>query len=385
MRRIILGVLLATVCSSARADERQVTLVKTPNRGIQPQVVVDAKGRLHLLYFQGEPRAGNLMYVRREPNAASFSAPIRVNSQEGSAIAVGTIRGGHLSVGKNGRIHVAWNGSQQAMPKNPLAGSPMLYARLNDKGTAFEPQRNLMTASAILDGGGSLAADQKGNVYVAWHGLGRDLVKGEDNRRVWVAISHDDGKTFATEKPAWSENTGACGCCGVRGFADNQGNAYFLYRAATQKSDRGMYLLRSGDSGESFVGRQLDQWRIESCPMSSEAFAEGPAGVYAAWDTEGQIFFVHTPTTKLSVDAPKAAPGAAGTRKHLAVAVNAREEMILVWTEGTGWNRGGNLAWQVYDKNGNPTSEIGRRAGAVPAWGLPAVAAEADGRFSIFH
>ncbi len=58
--------------------------------------------------------------------------------------------------------------------------------------------------------------------------------------------------------------------------------------------------------------------------------------------------------------------------------------MILVWTEGTGWNRGGNLAWQVYDKAGNPI-ESGDRAGAIPVWGLPAVVAEADGRFTILH
>src|SRR5438876_5636468 len=35
-----------------------------------------------------------------------------------------------------------------------------------------------------------------------------DSAKGESNRKVWIAISSDEGKTFATEKPAWSENTG---------------------------------------------------------------------------------------------------------------------------------------------------------------------------------
>jgi hypothetical protein len=58
--------------------------------------------------------------------------------------------------------------------------------------------------------------------------------------------------------------------------------------------------------------------------------------------------------------------------------------MILVWTEGTGWNRGGALAWQVYDKTGKAT-ESGRRPGAIPVWGLPSVIAEPDGRFTIFH
>ncbi|MBI3823264.1 MAG: hypothetical protein HY289_11380 [Planctomycetes bacterium] len=371
-----------TLAMSARAD---VVVVKTPDRGIQPQAVIDAKGNLHLLYFSGEPKAGNLIYLRRDAGKATFSQPIKVNSQDGSAIAVGTIRGGHVALGKNGRVHVAWNGSMKAEPKNPIQGMPMMYARLNDKGTAFEPQRNLMTKSSILDGGGSLAADADGNVYVAWHALGKDDNKGENNRKVFVSISTDEGKTFAAEKPAWNENTGACGCCGMRGFADKTGATYFIYRAASEKINRGMYVLRSDDKGRTFLGRQLDNWKIGTCPMSSEAFAEGPRGVFAAWENEGQIYFADIPSIK-AANEPKitSAPGKGGARQHPSLAFNKNGDMILVWAEGTGWNRGGALAWQVYDKNLTPM-ESGRRPGAIPVWGLPSVIAEPNGNFTIFH
>ena len=380
-RTLIASVLGLAFASLAHAD---VALTKTPDRGIQPQAVMDAKGNLHLLYFTGDPKAGNLMYVRRDADKPNFSPPLQVNSQDGSAIAVGTIRGGHLTLGKDGRVHVAWNGSSKAEPKNPIQGVPMLYARLNDKGTAFEPQRNLMTRSAILDGGGSLAADSQGNVYVAWHGLDAKLEKGEQNRKVWVAISGDDGKTFAAEKPAWDENTGACGCCGMRGFADLKGNAYFIYRAASEKINRGMYVLKSSDHGKSFAGQQLDNWKIATCPMSSEAFAEGPAGVHVAWENEGQIYFSSIQSPTQAKDRVRVAPGPGGSRQHPALAFNKNGDMILVWTEGTGWNRGGALAWQVYDKAGVP-GESGRRAGAIPVWGLPTVIAEANGSFTILH
>jgi hypothetical protein len=59
--------------------------------------------------------------------------------------------------------------------------------------------------------------------------------------------------------------------------------------------------------------------------------------------------------------------------------------MLLAWTEGTGWERGGDLAWQVYDAAGRPTRERGRLAGGVPVWGLPTAVASPDGRFLIFH
>ena len=81
-------------------------------------------------------------------------------------------------------MHVAWNGSGKV--KTPV-GSPMLYARLNDAGTAFEEQRNLMRHTSILDGGGTVATDAAGNVYVAWHASQAGGEPGEGNRRVWVA------------------------------------------------------------------------------------------------------------------------------------------------------------------------------------------------------
>jgi hypothetical protein len=118
--------------------------------------------------------------------------------------------------------------------------------------------------------------------------------------------------------------------------------------------------------------------------MSTLAFVQGPKGVVAAWDTDEQIFFTTIKPGTADFTAPQSAPGSGGARKHPAVAMNARGEMILVWTEGTGWNRGGAVAWQVYDKDGKPTAEKGRTDG-VPAWSLVAVFARADGAFSIIY
>ena len=54
----------------------QVQLVRTPNGGIQPQTAVDSRGVLHMIYFTGDPAAGNIEYVRRSPGANVFSKPI---------------------------------------------------------------------------------------------------------------------------------------------------------------------------------------------------------------------------------------------------------------------------------------------------------------------
>jgi hypothetical protein len=377
--------------SLTEAAPPQLTRVRPPDGGIQPQAVSDARGVLHLIYFKGDPAAGDLFYVRQPPGGhrreavvLDFSKPIRVNSQPGSAIAVGTIRGGQLALGKDGRVHVAWNGSGRALPKGPGGGSPMLYARLNDTGTAFEPQRNLMRSTRLLDGGGSVAADRAGNVYVTWHAADGSS-QSEADRRLWVARSKDDGTTFSREALAFAQPTGACACCATRAFVDSRGTVYNLYRAAMANVDRDMFLLTSRNGGESFQGANIHRWKVNSCPMSSMSFAESAAGVAAAWETEGQVCFASIDPNTLKMRAPIAAPGAGTNRKHPALAINARGETLLVWTEGTGWQKGGDLAWQLFDAEGRPTAERGRVAGAIPVWGLAAVVARPDGGFTLIH
>ena len=48
-----------------------------------------------------------------------------------------------------------------------------------------------------------------------------------------------------TREWAWGESTGACACCSAKAFADSKGTLYLLYRAATGKVDRDIYLLTS--------------------------------------------------------------------------------------------------------------------------------------------
>jgi hypothetical protein len=361
----------------------EVTTLRVPDKGIQPQVAVDGKGTVHLIYFGGEPGAGDIFYVHAEKGGDKFSRPLRVNSVPGSAIAVGNIRGAHLALGKDGRAHVAWMGSDKARPKAPGDASPMLYARLNDAGTEFEAQRNVIQSAVGLDGGDSVAADDAGNVYVTWHAPAPGD-KGEGARCVWVAHSTDEGKTFAAEKRANADPTGACGCCGMRAFADGRGTVYVLYRAAREEVHRDMYLLASTDKGEHFRGEKIQEWEIRTCPMSSASFAEGAGVVVAAWETDGQVSFSRIDQATGKRSPAIAAPGDGKGRKHPAVAVNAKGETLLAWTEGMGWNKGGSVAWQAFDKHGKPVGKPGRADG-VPTWSLVAVFARPDGNFTVVY
>src|SRR5436190_11805286 len=385
------GVLLSSSSAPvAGSTAGPVALIRVPHGGIQPEAALDANGTLHLLYFAGEPRGGDLFYVRSTDNGQTFSTPIRVNSQQGSAIATGTIRGGQLAVGRGGRVHVVWNGSDEAKPRglvNPAsskAEAPFLYSRSNATGTAFEPQRDLTKRSYGIDGGGSIAADERGHVYAAWHAIPVGGGSGEDQRRVWLARSADDGATFAEEQPAWSEPTGACGCCGLRMFAGPSRTLFLLYRSATAVTHRDIYLLESTDHGRSFRGSKVQPWEIGACPMTSMSMTSMGSDVFGAWETAGQVYFGQVDTKTVLIPTAIAAPGDAGTRKHPRLAVNANGEMLFVWTEGTAWSRGGSLAWQAFDRGGKPTPVKGLSPG-IPVWSFAAPIARPDGSFVVLY
>jgi hypothetical protein len=374
------------------ASQERVRIGRVPEGGLQPQVAMDGAGVLHMVYFTGDPHQGDLFYVKSADGGTTFSRAVPVNSQAGSAIAVGTIRGAQLALGEAGHVHVAWNGSAQAQPPGPInpdsgkLGMPMLYSRLNDAASAFEPQRNLMQHSFGLDGGGSIAADHLGNVYVAWHGIGESEASGsgkvgEARRRVWLAKSPDDGRWFSTEEKAWPRETGACGCCGMKLFADRKASLFALYRSATGSVHRDIYLLTSRDQARSFQGRLLHQWDINACPMSSMDFAGNGNIVVGAWETGGQVYWARLDS---GAGQPISAPGEAKGRKHPRVAVNQDGDVLLAWTEGTGWQKGGALAYQLYDRAGKPAMESAERPG-IPVWSFAAVAARPDGAFSILY
>jgi len=149
-----------------------------------------------------------------------------------------------------------------------------------------------MLRSFGLDGGGTVAADAAGNVYVAWHGKGPDCRRGsEAGRQVMAGTITRCRQDFAAEAPAWNQPTGACGCCGMALFATREGTLAGLYRSATENVHRDIYLLASKNNGKNFQGSLVHRWEINACPMSSMSFTESAGKTLATWETGGQVFY----------------------------------------------------------------------------------------------
>src|SRR5256884_2555391 len=141
-----------------------------------------------MIYFKGDASAGDIEYVRRAADGKDFAQPIRVNSEPESAVAIGTVRGPQIAVGRNGRVYVIWFGSR-AHSGEPSDTMPVFFSRMNNSEKAFEPQRNLMQYATGGDGGISIAADAHGAAYARRHAMGAE--PGEGHRRVYLARSTD--------------------------------------------------------------------------------------------------------------------------------------------------------------------------------------------------
>lgn len=371
--KIILLLLFAIIVSCLRAGEIQ--RITTPGNGIQPRALVAADGTLHLIWYQGSEIGGDVWHATRI-EGSTFSTPVRVNSEPGTAIAMGTIRGAQAALGKDGQIHLVWNGAGKRKGEQ----SPLYYARSTDGGKSFEAQHP-MSGTWIMDGGGAVAADSAGRVFVFYHGAPggnkSPHAMGEEARKVLVRVSNDNGKTFDAERIISPENTGVCGCCAMQAVATDDGGVTALYRTASESgSNRDIAALVSRDGGKTFSHSIIDRWKISTCPMSSISLVKSKNDVIAAWEHDGQVIVAPSVGGKfLNSVSPDGPPS---QRKHPVLAVND-DQVLVAWTEGTGWQKGGSMKWQILEGGAlKPSSEQGRADG-VKVWSFVSVASTKDG------
>ena len=183
---------------------------RVPDGGIQPEAAIDSRGVLHLLYFAGEPAGGDLFYVRSNDLGATFSTPIRFNSQPGSAIATGKIRGGQLALGER-RLHVAgtdriarclaaWSTRRKRAHRSYMHGPA--------DGTGFEPSATSICTYR------SMAAARSRRDAGRVRGVARqqEAAARRGSASGWLVRSQD-GATFG--RTAWDTPTGIS-CCQTR-------------------------------------------------------------------------------------------------------------------------------------------------------------------------
>jgi hypothetical protein len=386
MGRPLAGLLLAALLFSellaaAPAAAAEIEVLRLPEPAIKPRAEMGADGTLHVVVYRGALKQGNLFYLRRPPGEHAFSKPVPITRGRGTANGRGPIASPHIALGRDDRIHVVYPGSELARPLGPYDNPGIFYTRLDDRGTAFEPPRNVRLRTRGGNWGGqSIAADASGNVWVSFYGV--DAPRGtEPEARMFIAHSADDGRTFGPESPARDEVLGACYCCAMKALATPEGRLMLFYRAAGQGRHRDMHLFDSPDGGASFADLLMDRWEFVGCPETGGTLALTHGAPLAVWEAEKmQLKFARVPEPGREPEVT--ALKGTGLPRYPVAATNREGETLIAWVEGVSAMRGGDVVWQLLDRAGRPVGEPERRAGVKPN-SLVAVVAEPDGSFLV--
>ena len=363
----------------------KVAFEKTPHGGIQPQAIIDARGTLHLLYYKGKPREGDLYYVSRTKGERSFSAPLKVNNIAGSACCIGSIFRARMAIDRDGFVHVLWNGSfgfvkkqweKKGKQRTPEEFTYLFYARLADDRKSFRQQVNLNRNTYGLDGNGSITVDRNGVIRVFWHAK----IKGRPDRMAFMVQSTNRGKSFSMEKTITRSPLGVCECCTLEAFSSSSGKTFVAYRTA-EKTGRDTVIFSAEKHDNAFKEIHRHSWKTFTCPASTFAFAEDAQRIYAAWETKGHIY---TKDLLSSAESIKVS-SSKNNCKYPSIAINSKGDRLTTWSTNTGWGKGGYIQYKLTNRDGTLISQSNLPGHSPAAYSFSGACTLATGDFVIFY
>ena len=346
---------LLSLCAGARAEAAPATAVKVvqaPAACLVPDVVMDARGILHMVYGLEH----HAYYVRSADNGATFTPPVKVNSSGMVETKMGE-RGPKLTVGSDGAIHVVWVDEWA-----PGVKTFVRYSRSLGAGQSFEPLKTLSSMSGV--DGATLTADGKGNVVAFWHVMAGP--KPEVKAATWLHTtrSSDNGATFgASEKAIVTNLSGlACSMCMMRARAGADGNVYLAFRSA-ENSIRDFYVLKGGITENRFAAVRVneDNWKIDYCPMCGPelTFASNEQTL-CAFMARKNVYWAMSDSGLTRFRLHVATPANEENEIYPSAIANRNGDVLLLWQVGPMAVKGtATVKWARYDKDGKPTGETG--------------------------
>ena len=182
----------------------------------------------------------------------------------------------------------------------------------------------------------ALTTSPDGSLLATW----LDARQGKSG--VWMSRSEDGGRTWASNRPVYTDPT--CPCCRTSAAVAGDGTMYVAWRAILPGDVRDVVVTRSRDGGatwEAPVRTRADDWIYPGCPHAGPSLKvdaqgvvhvgwwtgkEGEAGVYYARSEDGGRSF-----TALPMDVGERARPA-----HVQLALSPGGAVYVAWDDGLG-------------------------------------------------
>ncbi|MDE2507074.1 MAG: exo-alpha-sialidase [Planctomycetota bacterium] len=268
--------LAAGVAGVAAAGSDETTTVARVGR--QPQVAIDAEGRIHLVFGRGTA----IFHARSDDGGRTFGAATRVG--ELPALSLGMRRGPRVAAAGKSLVVAAIGGKEGRGRDGDL-----LAWRSDDHGrTWVGPTRVNSVEASAREGLHAIAARDDGVVAAVW------LDDRNGRKQLWGATSRDGGASWDRDQLIYqSPERSVCECCHPSVAWGDDGTLRVMWRNSL-KSARDMYLTTSRDGGKTFGAASplgTGRWILNACPMDGGAVAVAPGGrVATIWMRDGAVF-----------------------------------------------------------------------------------------------
>ncbi len=334
------------------ATPPQVHAIAAPAGGFVPDVGPDSRGVLHMVYAQYQ----NAYHVRSSDNGASWTRPVRVNTEGRVEFKMGE-RGPKLAVGREGVLHVVWMDLWA-----PGVKTFARYTRSRDGGRTFETPRSVSSTTGI--DGVTVTADAAGHVFVFWHV--NDPPQKEIPAATWLhlARSDDNGAHFQPDERVQIANLGALACsmCMMRARVDAGGEICLAFRSAEQNI-RDFYVLKGRATGNPFTAVRVNQdnWEIKSCPMCGPELTIGPDGkLLCAFMSRHRVYWSVADRGVSGFTLHQPTPAPEPDEIYPTAVANRAGDVLLVWQVGPMSTTGtATVKWALYQQDGQPTGKKG--------------------------
>jgi hypothetical protein len=342
---------LAAVAGEA-AKPPSVGIVQAPDGSLVPDVVMDSENVLHMVYAQNR----NAYYLRSADNGATFSQPVRINSDSTVEFKMGE-RGPKLSVGRDGVIHAAWMDCWA-----PDVKTYVRYARSLDGGKTFERDKSVSSMSG--PDGVTMAADGAAHALVFWHVASPPQNEIPAATWLFMARSADNGATFKPNEPLKIGNHGglACSMCMMRSRISADGNVYLAFRSA-EKNIRDFYVLTGAVTENKFTATRVNQdnWELRKCPMCGPELTIGSDGrQVCAFMSRQKVYWAVSDKGATEFKLHVATPTHEEDEIYPTALANRKGEVLLVWQVGPmSTTSQATVKWARYSIEGKPTGQEG--------------------------
>jgi hypothetical protein len=251
-----------------------------PRHPQQPQVAVDDKGAVHVVFGVGD----EIRYCRSEDGGKSFAKPIALPTVH--AMSLGMRRGPRV-VATDAAICVTAIGGKQGKGRD----GDVLALRSTDGGKTWAgPMQVNDVADSAREGLHAMAAGPGGSLCCVWLDL--------RNRKteVMASVSQDGGSTWSKNILVYRSPDGSvCECCHPSVTVDSTNKIHVLWRNSLAGA-RDMYVASSSDGGKTFGDASKlgsGSWPLKACPMDGGGIvAIAPGKLATVWRREKAVFLL---------------------------------------------------------------------------------------------